>query len=136
MRALLIASVLSVSLIGSAFAAEFPGPMVKNEAPFNSPNVMRGGALSCPTVYSRNQLLLDKKTIVADVKKCAKKYFGIAKDIGLNFGSGASSYAECVVPETYDVKLPAGNPVWPVCCAYEINPGQYKMQCRIFFTGK
>lgn len=132
MRALLLATTLCLAFTSAAIAKDFPGPQVKNQAPFNNPNVLSGGGISCPKPYLRNQLVTDKRTIIADVKECVRLNFGIEKDIGLDFGT--SAYSECVIPSTYDATPPANNPVWPVCCAAELPNGSYRMSCRLYFT--
>jgi hypothetical protein len=130
--------IMALALLGSGAvqAAEFPGPKVKDAPPFNNPNVIAGGALSCNNVYSRAQLVTDKRQIIKDVTVCVSDSFGIDKDIGLQFGEPLSPYAECVVPDSYQSRPPANNPMWPVCCAVELPSGQYRMACRLFFTTK
>lgn len=123
-----------VALPATAFAKDLPGPRIKNEAPFNSANILSAGGISCPKGYVRSQLATDKRTIVADVKECVRLNFGMEKDIGLNFGSG--DYSECVIPSTFDAVPPANNPMWPVCCAVELPDGNYRMSCRVYFTPK
>jgi len=134
MRAFALAVCVLSLCAGSALAGDFPGPKVKDERPFNSPNVMTGGALSCPKMYDRSQFMTAKRTIVADVKMCVQSSFGIQKDIGLDFGSPRSPYEDCVVPSSYDARPPSNNPMWPVCCPVKLATGNYRMACRLFFT--
>lgn len=134
----LLASALCCIFVGQVAASDdvFPGPKVKDEAPFNGSNVRSGGGITCSEEYARNQLITDKRTIVADVKKCINRSFGIEKDIGMDFGF-ASPYDKCVIPSSYDARPPANNPLWPVCCAVPVaGSGNYRMSCRVFFTAK
>lgn len=138
MRVLLLAVVVSGMTFTSAVCAgEFPGPQIKNEPPFNNSNVMPGSARTCKNYYSRAQFATEKKAIIADVKQCVLEAFGIEQDIGLDFGSVASPYSECVVPSTFASRAPSNNPMWPVCCAVpQQTGGTYRMACRLYFTSK
>lgn len=136
MRVALFALCMFLALTGNLFAAEFPGPKVRDEAPFNKSNVISGGALSCPKIYERGQLVTDRRAIVADIASCVRSSFGIAKDIGLAFGEPRTPHAECVIPSTYDARPPSNNPMWPVCCPVQLPNGKYRMACRLFFTSK
>jgi len=94
-KPIFLAAAFCCLMVGNgAVAKEFPGPRVKNEAPFNSDSVISGAALTCANQYDRTQFATSKKIIIADVKQCILDNFGITKDIGLDFGSGASAYSE------------------------------------------
>ncbi len=131
MRQLAVAVLGMVALTFVAEAKDFPGPAVRNEAPFNNNNVRSAGGVACPGFYTDQEFATQKRKIVGDVKTCVSKSFGIRSDIGLDFGSG--DYERCVVPKTYETKPPANNPLWPVCCLLPLNQ-QYRMSCRVFFT--
>ncbi len=136
MRRLAVAILGMLALTVVAEAKDFPGPAVRNVAPFNNSNVRSGGGISCPKIYTKQQTITEKRAIVEDIKQCVRQNFGIEKDIGLGFGS-SPAYDECVVPATPDARPPANNPLWPVCCLVPLRDNtQYRMTCRIFFTTK
>lgn len=134
MRQILLATCALFAMTSLAVADDFPGPKVKDSAPFNSKNVMLGSNIACQKTYTAQQFAVDRVKIVADVTQCVRSNFGIAKDLGMDFGAGA--YADCVVPNDYDFKPPVNNPRWPVCCAEARANGGYRMSCRLFFTAR
>ncbi len=134
MRQILLATCALFAMTSLAVADSFPGPVVKNSAPFNSKNVMLGSNISCQKKYTAKQFAVERAKIVADVAKCVRENFGIAKDLGLDFGTDA--HAECVVPSSFDTRPPANNPRWPVCCAEAVTSNEYRVSCRLYFTGR
>lgn len=134
MRQIFLATCAFFMMTGFAVADDFPGPKVKDSAPFNNKNVMLGSSISCQKNYTRQQFATERTKIIADVKQCVTRSFGITKDIGLDFG--ADAHADCVVPSSYDAQPPANNPIWPVCCAVAGADDSYRMACRLYFTPK
>ena len=134
MRQILLATCALFAMTSLAVADDFPGPKVRDSAPFNNKNVMMGGTISCSKNYTRQQFATARAQIIADVKQCVGRSFAITKDIGLDFGSDA--HADCVVPSSYDMQPPANNPIWPVCCAVVGQNDSYRMACRLYFTPK
>lgn len=116
-----------------AFAADsFPGPRVRNSAPFNNAKTLVLSGATCPKSYSSTEYATTRSQILNDVKTCVRDSFGISKDIGLDYGSGR--YSECIVPETYDTRGASNNPIWPVCCAREDNQHNYRFVCQAYIT--
>ncbi|MEJ0063249.1 MAG: hypothetical protein WDO70_08620 [Alphaproteobacteria bacterium] len=129
MRHLILAATVLFVMAAPALADDFPGPMVKDKAPFNASNAMMLSGTSCPGTYTEKEFVTDKRKIVTGVKQCVQTYFGISKDIGLDFGE--KKYADCVVPDGYETRGGSGNAIWPVCCAMKERDA-YRVLCRLY----
>jgi hypothetical protein len=131
MRHILLAACAFVAMTGTAMADEFPGPKIKNSAPYNSANVITLSQTSCPKLYTSQKMATDHAGIIEDVKGCMSMYLGIQSDIGMDFGSG--SYAECIVPSSYLGGANGQKISWPVCCALDAGDKK-QFLCRMYIA--